>query len=1198
MLDLLCKKHCWNGGFTKSNGLTQGHNISDIHRNASEDSKNGSKGRWPSEAWSFSINSSTAKRIPSIEDPLEDSDLQPHLLMHHGMPATSCVVAYDPVQHMLAIATQDGRIKVFGAAGLENFLQSSKQSPIRFLQFLNNQGLLVSTNAENDIEVWDISTVRLVGSQKWEKDVTALAVIQDTIFLYIGDASGTISVLQYDRKGLEVNVTAYIIKLFGDFAESYDRYSVIEVLPQPSAEHERVLLCYANGLCILWALHDGKVLAARAHTQSQLEVIVGTGKQHKDMGKQLSEHSAREEEEEIKNITCVCWSCPKGTIFATGYSDGDIWLWALPQTLRSKVSEDDAEHINVKYSSIPLCKLTFAVPVTMLRWWESDESKQEKNGYLYALGGKNKSGHDVLKIISLKDARSLKSNCSVELSFPGHFTDCLLIHTLSKAQFIIISLGSEGKLYAYDVKEVYQSFKNSVDNNFSSLIRPVLVDFPLLESRVTTTKTILLNRNGNVANHLMQVPRFFGSYFSYQSAELDENCFLYGCNQTEALTDSKSRGCYLYITGHENGSVHFWDLSTHICSICSLQSQEYGQSLSGQSPVSALDFCSITGFLATGYANGLISVYRLNVDLQKSSSGRHSNEGDKMKLVDWTFISKFHTHQASICCIVISSPCHRLAAGSEIGMISLIDLETNALIYNGRSFPSIISGIVSFNFVSISTSQHVFSCCGSPLTPCAKKKHLDLKTSQILVVTTKDSQVFILDAQSGACHNTTPLKPKNPSNAISMHILDVSGNSLIVPAGYHSQLLPETSPFEESENTPASKDLKMTYTALQNIVDGASTSGSESWQYLLLLCAEDALRIYHMSSIFKGVCSPSLKIRLDSTCCWASTFQTPTNRIGLILVYKTGKIELRCFPDLNVLKSTHFEGFLKWKIEPSLSFFKIMSCTVNGQIALVDHDSELLFLSILDVKHDLRFPRLSSTSPKVVTKVTENLMDIDLNKKKKKPFGRVLKAKNVLLKVSDKGNEPTSQKVLDLEQLFTGKSSRSSPPLQSSHHSYDESHSDCSSLHEISSNSLGIDDIEVEDEEPPKDGIKTPNRRNLINKVKKKFKVNEKIQKPVPCKQKPQRLDLVNELQNPDADLSPVNRARTIDEIKATYGQGKEQNVTGVAAGLRDKLLQQRHKIQAIDKRTAEMQEGAQNFHMMAEELVKAIQERNTRRFL
>lgn len=61
-----------------------------------------------------------------------------------------------------------------------------------------------------------------------------------------------------------------------------------------------------------------------------------------------------------------------------------------------------------------------------------------------------------------------------------------------------------------------------------------------------------------------QLPRLLSSYLGYKSSEVDEKCLLNGCTNAEVFPDSKDNGCYLYVTGHENGSVHLWDISNQV----------------------------------------------------------------------------------------------------------------------------------------------------------------------------------------------------------------------------------------------------------------------------------------------------------------------------------------------------------------------------------------------------------------------------------------------------------------------------------------------------------------------------------------------------------------------------------------------------------------------------------------------------------
>ena len=134
-------------------------------------------------------------------------------------------------------------------------------------------------------------------------------------------------------------------------------------------------------------------------------------------------------------------------------------------------------------------------------------------------------------------------------------------------------------------------------------------------------------------------------------------------------------------------------------------------------------------------------------------------------------------------------------------------------------------------------------------------------------------------------------------------------------SGHRCQLIPETDSFQEPQNL-----------------------STELSKCLILLCTEDTLRVYHLSSLLKvssnnfvkisstkfvknvmlfsyifkhqlrirysrihplnlkcvqGICSSSIKTSLNGSCSWASTFQTPTNKTGLVLMYQSHLIEVR-----------------------------------------------------------------------------------------------------------------------------------------------------------------------------------------------------------------------------------------------------------------------------------------------------------------
>ncbi|CAB4268911.1 unnamed protein product [Prunus armeniaca] len=90
-------------------------------------------------------------------DGLKGSDIDPCLLFHYGIPSGCNMLAYDPIQKILAcsfvsITLKDGRIKLSGKDNTQALLESVNAIPSKFLQFVENQGILVNVNSKNHIE--------------------------------------------------------------------------------------------------------------------------------------------------------------------------------------------------------------------------------------------------------------------------------------------------------------------------------------------------------------------------------------------------------------------------------------------------------------------------------------------------------------------------------------------------------------------------------------------------------------------------------------------------------------------------------------------------------------------------------------------------------------------------------------------------------------------------------------------------------------------------------------------------------------------------------------------------------------------------------------------------------------------------------------------------------------------------------------
>lgn len=136
-------------------------------------------------------------------------------------------------------------------------------------------------------------------------------------------------------------------------------------------------------------------------------------------------------------------------------------------------------------------------------------------------------------------------------------------------------------------------------------------------------------------------------------------------------------------------------------------------------------------------------------------------------------------------------------------------------------------------------------------------------------------------------------------------------------------------------------------------------------------------------------------------------------------------------------------------------------------------------------------------------------------------------------------------------------------------------------LSEVSpTGSLVAEDMDDDSDETIGNSPKTSMERKakLVSRLKRGLKVGKKSSNA-------ERSELLDG--NPD-DQSP--RIRSADSIKAAYGHKPSTDPTSIAAMNREKLIERQEKLQAMNKQSEEMVEGAGDFASIAEELAKKIE--------
>ncbi|KAJ6311912.1 hypothetical protein OIU77_013627 [Salix suchowensis] len=543
---------------------------------------------------------------------LTRKDMNPRIALHYGIPSTASILAFDHIQSLIAIGTLDGRIKVIGGNNIEGLLVSPKQLPFKYLEFLQNQGFLVSVSNENEIQVWDLEQRRIASSLQWESNITAFSVIYCSSYMYIGDEYGMVYVLKYDAEEVKLVPMPYHVP--ADVAadasgmSSPKNRSVVGVLPQPSSQGNKVLFAYEDGLIILWDISEDKVVLVKGNKDLELKCKIAADS-HKDFRPDLSDDISDYEPLE-KEIASLCWASTDGSVLAVGYVDGDILLWNLSRTTSKDMHAAKSSNNAVK---LVLSTGERRLPVIVLHW-SAHRSHDECRGRLFVYGGDAIGSEEVLTILSLdwsSGIESLKCTGRVDLTLNGSFADMVLLPSggvLGASGTLVLT--NPGQLNFYNDAGLSSSISLQEKGNYVSSIQyPMVV--PTIEPRLTLAKLGLVFRDGKLSKALSEA--ISSRKLQATHCPRSTNWPLTGGVPSQLHDAEKYQVERLYIAGYQDGTVKIWDATYPTFALIYVLGPEVkGINVAdANASVSALGFCSDTLSLAIGNERGMVRLYKL-----------------------------------------------------------------------------------------------------------------------------------------------------------------------------------------------------------------------------------------------------------------------------------------------------------------------------------------------------------------------------------------------------------------------------------------------------------------------------------------------------------------------------------------------------------------------------------------------------------
>ncbi|KAK9309876.1 hypothetical protein QLX08_000672 [Tetragonisca angustula] len=189
-----------------------------------------------------------------IVENLRPEHFQVKKTFRHGFPHQPTAVAFDPVQRLLAIGTKSGSLRILGRPGVDAHVKHEGCTAVIQLQFLINEGALVSATADDTLHLWNFrqKIPQVVQSLKFQRErITCIHLPLQSKWLYVGTERGNIHVLHIETfvlSGYVINWNKAI-----EISRKTHPGAVVHLSDNP-LDLSKMLIGYESGQIVFWDL--------------------------------------------------------------------------------------------------------------------------------------------------------------------------------------------------------------------------------------------------------------------------------------------------------------------------------------------------------------------------------------------------------------------------------------------------------------------------------------------------------------------------------------------------------------------------------------------------------------------------------------------------------------------------------------------------------------------------------------------------------------------------------------------------------------------------------------------------------------------------------------------------------------------------------------------------------------------------------
>ncbi|XP_071004788.1 syntaxin-binding protein 5-like [Oncorhynchus clarkii lewisi] len=220
--------------------------------------------------------------------------------VRHGFPYQPTCLAFDPVQKILAIGSRTGGIRILGRPGVDCYSQHESGAAVLQLQFLINEGALVTACADDTLHLWNLRQRRpaILHSLKFNRErITFCHLPFQSKWLYVGTERGNTHIVNIESFVLSGYVIMWNKAI--ELATKAHPGPVVHLSDSPKDEC-KLLIGFESGTVVQWDLRAKKVDFRIYYDEA---------------------------------IHSVSWH-HEGNQFMCSHSDGSLTMWNLRNTAR------------------------------------------------------------------------------------------------------------------------------------------------------------------------------------------------------------------------------------------------------------------------------------------------------------------------------------------------------------------------------------------------------------------------------------------------------------------------------------------------------------------------------------------------------------------------------------------------------------------------------------------------------------------------------------------------------------------------------------------------------------------------------------------------------------------------------------------------------------------------------------------------